>query len=184
MTSNSEMTCLIHWTDVPGKGARKKLVATDKECEKLAKMLNVIALNEVKADFEITRWRGSGLKVAADISADVDQNCVVSLEPISSRVTEQAEWFFKPEARSKKNIDSEAVLQIDPLGEDPADTLVEGRVDLWQLLIEHLCLMIDPFKRSTSVEFETVYTEVTKPSASENSSISPFAILKTMGKKS
>jgi len=184
MTPNSEMTCLIHWTDVPNKGVRKKIIATDMECEKLAKMLNVVALREVNADFEITRWRGSGLKVTADISADVEQNCVISLEAISSSEHEQAEWFFKPEARSRKNIDSEAVLQIDPLGEDPADLLVEGRVDLWQLLIEHLCLMIDPFKRAASVEFDTVYTEVMGSSAPENSKISPFAILKTMGKKS
>jgi len=184
MSPNSEMTCLIHWTDVPGKGVRKKIIATDKECEDLAKMLGVVAFRQVEASFEITRWRGSGLKVIADIVADVDQNCVVSLEPISSCEREQAEWFFKSDARSKKDIDNDAVLQIDPMGEDPADLLVEGRVDLWQLLIEHLCLMIDPFKRAASVDFEAVYNEVTDPSASENSKASPFAILKTMGKKS
>jgi len=178
------MTCLIHWTDVPNNGVRKKIIATDKECEEVAKILNVVALRQVKADFAITRWRGAGLKVIADISAEVDQNCVVSLEPVSSGMQEQAEWFFKSEARSKKDIDNEAVLQIDPLGKDPADLLVEGRVDLWQMLIEHMCLMIDPFKRSASVEFETVYNEVMDPSAPENSKISPFAILKTMGKKS
>ncbi len=184
MTPTSEMTCLIHWTDVPSKGVRKKIIATEKECEELAEMLDIVALRIIKADFEITRWRGAGLKVTADISAEVEQNCVVSLETISSCEQEQGEWFFKPEARQRKNIDSEAVLQIDPLGEDPADPLVDGRVDLWQLLIEHLCLMIDPFKRSATVEFETVYKDVIETSASDSSSISPFAILKTIGKKS
>ncbi len=184
MTPTSEMTCLIHWTDVPSKGVRKKIIATEKDCVELAKILDIVALCDVKADFEITRWRGGGLKVTADISADVEQNCVVSLEAISSCVQERAEWFFKPEAQSRKNSDSEVVLQIDPLGEDPADPLIDGRVDLWQLLIEHLCLMIDPFKRSDTVEFETVYKDVIKTSASGSSSISPFAILKTIGKKS
>ncbi len=184
MAPTSEMTCLIHWTDVPSNGMRKKIIASEKECEELAKMLDVVALYRLKADFEIIRWRGAGLKVTADISADVEQSCVVSLETISSRVQEQDEWFFIPEVRPKKNIDSEVVLQIDPLGEDPADPLVDGRVDLWQLLIEHLCLMIDPFKRSATVEFETVYQDVMETSAPDSSSVSPFAILKTIGKKS
>jgi len=184
MTPTSEMTCLIHWTDVTGKGARKKIIATEKSCVELAKMLDIVALREVKADFQITRWRGAGLKVTADISADVEQNCVVSLEAISSCVQEQGEWFFKPEAQSRKNTDNEVVLQIDPLGEDPADPLVDGRVDLWQLLIEHLCLMIDPFKRSATAELGTVYNDVMETPASESSNNSPFAILKTIGKKS
>ena len=154
------------------------------ECEEVAKILDVVALRQFQADFEVTRWRGAGLKVIANISAEVDQNCVISLEPVSSRVHEQVEWFFKPEERAKKNIDNEAILQIDPLGEDPADPLVEGRVDLWLLLVEHLCLVIDPFKRSESVEFETVFKEVMDSSESENSKVSPFSILKTMGKKS
>ena len=187
MALNPEITCLIHWADVPKNGVRKKIIATLNECEELAKILGVVALCEVRADFEVSRWRRLGLKVTADISAQAEQNCVVCLEPVSSCIQEQAEWFFEPEERSKKNVDIETVLEIDPLGEDPADPLVDGRVDLWPLLVEHLCLMIDPFKRSTEVEFETVYNEVKETSSSEsteNFDASPFAILKTIGKKS
>lgn len=184
MTSNFELTYPLHWTDVPNNGVRKKISASQVECEELAKTLGVVSLSQVNADFEITRWRRTGLKIIADIRVDVVQDCVVSLENISSRLQEQAEWFFLPQTRPKKDTDVEIVLQIDPLAGDPADPLVDGKVDLGQLLTEHLCLMIDPFKRSDSVDFETMYKDVQGKTATELSTASPFAVLKTIDKKS
>ncbi len=184
MTSNSELTYPLHWTDVPNNGVQKKISASQVECKELAKTLDVVSISQVNAQFEITRWRRTGLKITADIRAEVVQDCVVSLENICSRLHEQAEWFFLPQIRSTKNTDMETVLQIDPLGGDPADPLVDGKVDLGQLLTEHLCLMIDPFKRSDSVDFETMYKDVQGKTANEFSTASPFAILETIDKKS
>jgi uncharacterized metal-binding protein YceD (DUF177 family) len=149
----------------------------------MAKMLGVVALSQVEAHFKVTRWRKSGLKVIADISADVIQNCVVSLETISSSLNEQFEWVFQPATRPRKEVDKDAVLLIDPLGEDAADLLIDGRIDLGQLLSEHLCLMIDPFIRSENIEFDALYQTSQKLTAPETSNVSPFAVLKQIGKK-
>ncbi len=183
MTSKSELTHPVYWTDVSGSGTDKKISATTEECRKLADRLGVISFSRVDAHFKVTRWHRDGLKVVVDIHADVAQSCVVSLETVSSSLNEQAEWYFKPEARPRKNDDPDVVLQIDPLGEDPADPLIDGKVDLGQLLVEHLCLMIDPFARSANVAFDTVYEEVRKSSDQEASNVSPFAVLKQIGKK-
>jgi len=182
MTLEPELTYPVFWSDVPNNGVSKKITATTQECRKLAEMLDVVSLSHVEADFEITRWRRSGLKVAADIRADVVQNCVVNLETVSSSLNEQTEWFFKPEVGLKKNNEPETVLQIDPSGEDPADPLIDGRINLGDLLAEHLCLMIDPFMRSPLVEFDAIYENLRESPASGASNISPFAILKQIGK--
>jgi len=184
MNTKPELTYPLHWTDVPNSGINVKISATSEECGYLVKMLGVIALTQVEANFKITRWRRSGLKVVADINADVIQNCVVSLEKISSSLNEQAEWVFKPLARPGKEADKDVVLLIDPLGEDPADPLIDGRIDLGQLLSEHLCLMIDPFIRSENIDFDALYQNAQKITASETSNVSPFAVLKKIGKKS
>lgn len=182
MTLKPELTYPVFWSDVPQNGVSKKITATTQECRKLAELLDVVSLSQVEADFKITRWRGSGLKVAADIRAEVVQNCVVSLEKISTSLNEQTEWFFKPETRLEKNNEPETVLQIDPSGVDPADPLIEGRINLGDLLAEHLCLMIDPFIRSPLVEFDAICENLRESPASGTSNISPFAILKQIGK--
>jgi len=183
MTTETELTYPLHWTDVPNNGMNIKISATSDECCFLAKTMGVVALPQVKAHFKVTRWRRSGLKVVADISVDVIQSCVVSLETIPSSLNEQFEWVFLPAIRPRKGADTDAVLLIDPLGEDPADPLIDGRIDLGQLLSEHLCLMIDPFIRSENIDFDDLYQNVQKLTEPETSNVSPFAVLKQIGKK-
>jgi len=182
MTVELVISQTIHCTDVPEGGLNKNISATPEECRKLAQMLGVIELSNLEASFVITRWHRKGLKIKAEISADVVQNCVVSLETISSSLKEDAQWCFKPEPRASKDTDKDIVVMVDPLGEDPADILLEGKVDLGELLAEHLCLMIDPFIRSPAVDFETFYSDAQTPELSEASNVSPFAILKQIGK--
>lgn len=182
MTFELEISGPVHWADVPNSGVNVKISVTDKQCQDLAKLLGVVSIPSVEADFTITRWHSSGLKVKVDIRAKVDQKCVVSLATISSDLNEQAEWRFKPAARKQKNTDRDVVVEIDPLGEDPADILIDGKVDLGHLLTEHLCLMIDPFLRSATVDFDALYTEVQQSSKTQPAEISPFAILEQYGK--
>ncbi len=183
MTLETELTYPVNWTDVPKTGITKKISATKQECEVLAKKLGVVSFSRVDASFMITRWRGSGLKVATDIEADVVQACVVSLEKISTSLNEQAEWVFKPHSRPRKDDDKDLILTIDPLGEDPADPLIDGKVDLGVLLAEHLCLMIDPFIRSASVQFDTLYKDMQKSPMTEAADVSPFDKLKQLQNK-
>jgi len=182
MTAESKATYVVQWSDVPEGGLEKNLCASPQECRKLAEVTGVVSLSNVQADFKITRWQRRGLKVAAVVRAEVVQNCVVSLDTVSSCLAEPAEWCFKPEAAGQANVEKDAVLLIDPMGEDPADLLIDGRVDLERLLAEQLCLMIDPFKRSTTAEFDDLYKDVQESSPPPVPDTSPFAILKQIGK--
>lgn len=184
MTHDPELHRPIHSTDVPKGGVNQKILATEEECQLLALRLDVERIEGFKAHVKVTRWRRDGLKVMADIHADVVQNCVVSLEPIASHLEEQAVWHFKPEARFKSD-DKQAKadeLLIDPMGEDPADPLVDGVIDLGEILIEHLCLMIDPFARSPEADFEEVYKDAGTKDKLAPDNVSPFAVLKEMVK--
>jgi len=182
MTAKPKSTYVVQWCDVPGSGLEKNLCASPQECRDLAEMTGVVSLSSVQADFKVTRWQRRGLKVAVVVRAEVVQNCVVSLETVSSCLTEPAEWYFKPEAAGQINTEKDAVLLIDPMGEDPADPLIDGRVDLGQLLVEQLCLMIDPFKRSATIEFNDLYKDAQKSYPPPGPDTSPFAVLKQFGK--
>jgi len=183
MTLDNELIYPVNWTEVPKTGLTKKISATKQECEVLAKKLGVVSFSRIEAEFMITRWHRSGLKVISVTEADVVQNCVVSLEKISTSLNEQAEWVFKPQSRPRKNDDRDIILTIDPLGDDPADALIDGKIDLGVLLAEHLCLMIDPFIRSDSVEFDTLYKEMQDSAMSDNTNVSPFDKLKQLQNK-
>ena len=175
----------MHVTDVPRGGLVKKIRGTSAECIALAEILSVEKVESVEAEFKIGRWHKEGLRISVHIVIDVVQTCVVSLEPISSHLDESEDWRFKPETvkRPGKNEKLQDLLLIDPFGEDPADILEEGQVDLFALLSEHLCLMIDPFVRSPLVDFDEVYPQVEGPKEAVEEKVSPFAILKQrMGK--
>lgn len=180
MTEKSEISYPVHVTDIPRSGLVKKISGTPTECEALAQLLSVEDVVSVDAEFKIARWHKEGLRISAHIIVDVVQNCVVSLEPISSHLEEREEWKFKPETATRpgKNEKLQDLLLIDPFGEDPADILEAGQIDLFALLSEHLCLMIDPFVRSPSIEFDDVYNQAVDHGEPVEEKVSPFAILK------
>ncbi len=183
MTSDIEMLRPLIWTDIPKAGLNKAILATPIERQKLAKLLDIEELIDFSAQLQISRWRGDGLKIKAEIRAEVVQNCVVSLIPVTSHLEEQTEWCFKPETRQKeKNKMSQEDMLIDPLSEDPADPLIDGKVDLGELVIEHLVLMIDPFVKSPTASFEQFYNDGQKTAAPEAEDVSPFAVLKHAAK--
>lgn len=133
---------------------------------RIARALGLDRLDRLQAELEISPWL-DGAAVRGRWSADIEQTCGVTLEPLPSRLEGAFELKAVPEGSpNAPQADSEVVL--DPEGEDPPDVLAGDRLDLGALLVEQLSLEIDPFPRKPGAVFAAPEPE---------SPPSPFAVL-------
>jgi len=152
------------------------LEANAEELKALAKFWDVVSVEYLKAELQVTRWKRDGVKIKGEVHAAVTQSCVVTLEPVSSKIDESVEHIFVPEgsklARMVTNEEGEIVL--DPNGPDIPDQFTGDSIDVGATVAEFAALAIDPYPRKSDIEF----TDTTENEPEEEKRPSPFAVLK------
>jgi hypothetical protein len=137
---------------VSAGGSTEKITASADECVRLAKRLDLPAIHELKAKLLAKPWRGGGLKLTGELTADVEQISVISLETFRQEVTFPIERYF---------------LSGQPKSEDGAaeeiDAIVAGHVDLGEVVAETLALELDPYPRKPGEAFAATGDDAEKP---------------------
>jgi hypothetical protein len=149
--------------EVPETGLGMHLCADKDMRERIARIADVLALPRLEADFMITH-RGRGLRVVGEVSATVEQTCVISLDPIENSIAEPVDLIFEPAPDS----DLPGLARGEPEGDAP-ELLQGGCVDLGALATEFLLLGIDPYPRKPGATFA--------PPAAAAATDGPFAAL-------
>ena len=128
---------------VPRKGSHEFVEADTEERERLAKRFSIPALHSFSARLFIVPWRGGGVKVTGQVEADLDQVSVVSVETFRQRENFEVLRFFIPEGTP------------DDAGEDDADPITNGEIDMGEIAAETLGLELDPYPRKPGEVFDT-----------------------------
>jgi uncharacterized metal-binding protein YceD (DUF177 family) len=157
--------------DVPEAGLRLDLVADAATRSAVAAVAGIRGLPCLEASFDVTR-QGSGLMVAGEVLATIEQTCVVTLEPMTSELREPVELAYVP---SRAGEPAEETDAIDPAAADEPEVLVDGVADLGAAATEFLLLAIDPYPRKPGVEFEAPKTD--------DEGAHPFAALAALKKE-
>jgi uncharacterized metal-binding protein YceD (DUF177 family) len=152
--------------------------ADDREREALAKLWNVVSLEELAADLKIRRWKKDGVKVFGEIRGKVTQACIVTLDPVQSEIHEEIDQIFVPEASPLARIpaNDEGELIIDPDGPDLPETFSGDTIDIGAIVAEFAAMGLDPYPRKPGVEFKAQVQD----SAEADRKPSPFAVLKNL----
>jgi hypothetical protein len=156
--------------DVPETGRHVEMSADAQTRAAIAEELELRSLESFGFSFDVTRRGQEGLHVAGAVTATVGQSCVVTLEPIESRVAEDVDVDFLPPGApgfTVPSADSEA---------DPPEPLVGKVVDLGALAVEFLILGIDPYPRKPGATFANPDTTNEEPG--------PFAALAKLKQQS
>lgn len=145
--------------------------------ERIAKAYGCLKIDKLRADLTLKPWRKAGVRVTGEISALLEQECVVTLEPFEQQLRETVDRTYEPVSsrpRRARDLNEEGEIEIDLETLDPPDVMIDGVIDLGALICEQLALVIDPFPRKPGVEFvpETV-EEAEEPEERP----SPFAAL-------
>lgn len=129
-------------------GVDLKIEANEIERGTIAADFGLPEIRSLKSEFKLT-GRPNRIKVVGVIHADIQQICVVSLEPFDSIVKEEIELVFSEEdrRRSQKELD---------VAEDTAEPIVNGQIDFGAVTLEFLALGLDPYPRKPGISFEEV----------------------------
>ena len=161
-------------------------ISPDEEiCKRLTKRLDIEDLKSLRADLEIEREAGfARIHIRAVLKAQIIQICIISAEPVEVYLEEDFEaWFADPDGavsltkvRRERQVDKTGVeIPLLEEHEDPED-IIDGKIDLGELVVQFLSLAIDPYPYAPGHEPEG--DEDTRSVAKAGEIPNPFAALK------
>ena len=130
------------------EGLTLGLEATPQECGALAHRFEVEAISALSAHAKVSRVDKDRLRLDVTFDADVLQLCVITLEPVASHVSDRFAVVCAPPGKDG----DETEVFVDIAGEDPPEPLLEGRIDVGEMIAQHLSLQIDPYPRAADAE--------------------------------
>jgi uncharacterized metal-binding protein YceD (DUF177 family) len=168
---NLPLSRVIRRDEIPEDGLSLTFQADADTRAAMSSMLDIPAVDEFVAKLTIERWLRDGLVVRGQIEARVVQTCVVSLEPVVSIMDESFEEYFAPDpaaAAASGNAGPEV---------DDVEPLVDHRLDVGGLVLEHLVLGLDPYPRHPEAAFTAEHV------SDADATSGPFAALAALRKE-
>lgn len=154
-----------------------KVSADERERKELAEIWQVLEVKSLKAEVYLSRWKKDGVRVKGRVEAEIAQACVVTLEPVESRIDEEFEQIFVPEGSKLARVVAKdaAEMVLDPDGPDLPEEFSGDSIDIGEAITEFAALAIDPYPRKSGVEFSD---HIESSADARNDRPNPFAALK------
>ncbi|GAA0570778.1 YceD family protein [Rhizomicrobium electricum] len=158
-------------SDLSQAGAEVVVEASPEDLPKLAKWAGIDSVKRFTATVGLRRLSQTRFNYEANLTADVVQSCVVTLEPVESRISREIARELQQAPRLPQETVAELTLAAGD--DDVPETILSLDYDLAAPLLEEFVLAIDPYPRKPGVAF-------TPPVEPETPQSSPFAVLKAL----
>jgi uncharacterized metal-binding protein YceD (DUF177 family) len=154
------------------EGDRLDLVADEVERTAVAKRLGLSALSCLEAHAVLSR-SGDVVRAHGRLAARLEQNCVVTNEPVPAHIDEAFEIMFVPEPLPASPDD-----EIE-LGDGDLDVVFHdgAAIDLGTAIADTLALSLDPYPRSAGAD-----AALKEAGVMTEAEASPFAVLAKLRK--
>jgi hypothetical protein len=161
--------------DLSEAGAEVVVSAKPADLPALAKWAGVDAVERFEGRVELRKLPAHRFVYEAALTADIVQSCVVTLEPVRSRLERNVSRTLRLSQTPRRLAEPEPAWS--PADDEDPEEIESLRYDLASPLLEEFVLSIDPYPRSPGVAFEP-------PADKLQPAESPFAVLKTLKKPS
>lgn len=118
---------------------------TEAEAAAVARLLGARSLRKLRLAGELVR-RGAGWELDAELGATVVQSCVVTLDPVTTRIDQPVRRLWLPESAPRT-----AELVVDPDEDDEVEPLAD-RIDFGRVAVEALALALPAYPRKPGAE--------------------------------
>ena len=181
MEPTPEFSVEINLESIGSEPCEVNMEAGQNERAALSRRFGLISVDSLSAKLRL-KWLKPGriLLVSGQIAADVQQSCVVTLNPIPAKVTEDVEIIF-----ARASVDTAEII-------DPRDVeALDGEtLDLGEMVSTEMSLALDPYPRDPHIDpaaFKLgpgarLITQEEMPSAEKRDN--PFEILSELQPKS
>lgn len=159
--------------DIGANGVSGELTANAEQLIELARVVDIKSCDRLAFTYQIKPLRSGMYRLSGRIVADIVQSCVVTLEPINSRIDETIDTELRP---------ADLMSEDGPTGEDmtvldrPDFEPIEGdEINIGLIVQEHMSTAIDPYPRLPGEELDV-------HAAGDAEAANPFAVLKKLKK--
>ena len=112
-----------------------------REAEALARLLDARSVRKMRFAGRLTPLADGGWRLAGELGATVVQSCVVTLDPVTTRIDQPVRRTFLPETAPPG-----LEILVDPEEDDEIEPLTD-RIDLGLVAVEALALALPPYPR-------------------------------------
>jgi uncharacterized metal-binding protein YceD (DUF177 family) len=120
------------------------IAAEPGECAALAQRFALPALERLEARVRLARLGGGLVRLSAELSADVVQECVVSLEKLPSRVAEAFTLLYGEGRHTEREVVLSGATEL-------VEPVADGIIDIGEAVAQQLSLVLDPFPRAAGL---------------------------------
>lgn len=151
MIKESNLKTIVDIKHIHKDGLTLNIKANADELKQTAERLEIPKIKSLTAKVNIKPQ--SFIEVFGKINAQIEQQCVVSLETIHQNISTE----FKENFSSNKE-DCSSDLDFD-IEEVDCFFAENGKIDIGELIIQHLSLQIDPYPRKENLTDPVVVEE-------------------------
>ena len=133
----------------------EEISATAQERAALARRFGLLGCDLLHATAKIEPADGPDpkgvpglLRLSGHISAEVSQACVVTLEPVASRIEADFTLLYSLEPGPAPASEDVSEVVVDPEAEEPPEPLGPGGLDLGEAVAQQLAVALDPYPRA------------------------------------
>jgi hypothetical protein len=177
MTEDLPLSHIYNLGRLGNAGDAVRIVADADQRVGIAKWSGVLSVEKLEAAVELKKLSPTRFGLSFHLVAEVNQACVVTLEPVAGRLDHrfERELHFIGQVRHKADSPGEKpvelVLDADP--EEAPEEIQSLHYDLAAPVLEEYALSLEPYPRRPGVAFNPE-AEPVDPAGS------PFAVLKTL----
>ena len=158
-------------------GENVKAEADETQCKDLAARLGILAVKSYAIEARVLPFKKTGARIEGHLRGEVEQECVVTLKPVSEAIDESFNLTLvpigSPFARKSNDDQAGGEMIIDPEGEDPPEEFEGEEIDVGAYAEEFFALALDDYPRARDADFSDHIEDQGGPDSDEN----PFAAL-------
>lgn len=146
---SSPVSFPVNVARLPQKGLSVTIEADARQRKLLAEQHGVLEVRTFRVDAVVSKWKRNGVRVDGKVEAAIQQECVVTLEPLEATISEEFSQVYLPEDSKLGRLGFEegGEIHLDAEGPDSPETFGGDIIDVGALAEEFFGLAIDPYPR-------------------------------------
>ena len=165
------MTAALSWVhttrEIPDEGLSVERCAVTEELEGLAEALHIVDCERLLVRYTLRPMANRRFRLQGDLEADVVQSCVVTLEPVRSRLAESFKVEFWPSDAMAHTIDNPGSGDQRVFSPDDPEPIVGNRLEIGRVVGELLTVALDPYPRVAGTHLDPASDQATNTSRTD-----------------
>lgn len=157
----------------------KSITAKPDELQALAKRFEILSIESLESDMTIHKTMGGRIvRIDGHLSADVTQECIVTLEPVKDHIEADFQAFYT-DIKPPKMVAAEVEFKNE---RESPEYVENGQINLGEVMAQFTALELDPYPRKEGEHHDLTDDKSDDQDAPKPDTHRPFEVLKTLKK--